>query len=140
MTTVNVTKTINVPASKVWEKLATFRGIEEYSPIARSETSGVGVGATRMCYMPDDAAISEELVALDHDNMEFAYKIITGPFPIDGYLSSVKVKSIDSNNCEVSWGSEFDTSADAEGQMIELFEGFYKVIIDSLESMFSQNN
>jgi hypothetical protein len=140
MTTVNVTKTIQVPATTVWARLATFRGIEEYSPIARSVTSGEGVGATRTCYMPDDAAISEELVALDHDSMHFQYKILSGPFPVEGYLSTVVVKSIDSQSCEVSWGSQFETAQEAEGQMIELFDGFYNVIIDSLGTMLASNN
>lgn len=55
------TKQVDSPASKVWEKVAEFRGIEESSPIARSVVEGNGVGAKRTCYMPDDTvkALSE---------------------------------------------------------------------------------
>ena len=59
MTEVIVSKSIDVPANKAWEKLASFRGIEEFSPIEKSETTGQGAGATRTCYLPDGAAIHE---------------------------------------------------------------------------------
>jgi hypothetical protein len=36
MTNVNVTQTINVPAAAAWGKLARFRELENFSPIART--------------------------------------------------------------------------------------------------------
>lgn len=140
MTQVNVSKTINVPAAKVWEKLSSFRGIEEFSPIERSVTEGEGVGASRKCYMPDGAEISERLEKVDNSKMTLQYKIIEGPFPITDYLSTIKVKALGNKTCEVIWGAEFNVGDEAKAQMEELFGGFYNVIIDSLESLINNRN
>lgn len=134
MTEVIVTKSIEVPAEKVWTALSSFRGIENYSPIERSETNGAGAGATRTCFMPDGAAIHEVLNFAEKDKMEMQYKITEGPFPISGYVSDVKVSAVDSERCKITWGCEFDSSEEVKGDMEKLFGGFYNVIIDSLET------
>ncbi len=140
MANVNVTRSIQVPASRVWEKLSSFRGIEDYSPIARSVTEGEGAGAKRTCYMPDDAAIHETLVAVDNDSMQFQYRIDEGPFPVEGYFSTVTVKPTGENDTEVTWGCEFNSAPEHEEDMKNLFAGFYNVIIESLESVIQNEN
>lgn len=140
MTNVSVTKSIQVPASKAWNKLSSFRGIEDYSPIARSITEGEGAGAKRTCYLPDDAAIHETLVAVDNSAMEFQYRIDEGPFPVEGYLSTVAVKSAGDNAAEVTWNCEFNCAPENEEEMTNLFAGFYNVIIESLEGVILSEN
>ena len=135
MAEVIVNKSINVSAEDAWNKLSSFRGIEEFSPIERSETVGEGAGATRTCYMPDGAAIYEVLNEVDHSAMEFQYTITEGPFPVTGYVSTVKVESTGDGTCKITWGCEFESAPEVEGEMSNLFEGFYHVIIDSLEGV-----
>lgn len=135
MSEVVVSKTINVSANDAWNKLSSFRGIEEFSPIAKSETTGSGAGAKRTCYMPDGAAIYETLNRVDENAMEFEYEINKGPFPITRYVSTVKVEAVDGSNTKITWGCEFDSAPEAEAEMSQLFEGFYNVIIDSLEGV-----
>lgn len=139
MTNVNVTKSINVSANEAWSNLASFRGIEKISPIAKSIVEGEGEGSTRTCTMPDGAEIKEVLSKLDNDKMLLEYKITSGPFPIENYVSTVLVKSISDNNCEISWSCSFKTEASAEQDMKDLFNGFYNVIIDSLEKLIKEN-
>jgi len=140
MTEVVVSKQINVKAQQAWKNLSSFRGIENISPIEKSVTVGEGQGAKRTCYMPDGAEINEVLSKVDDSAMEMQYKITEGPFPITGYLSTVKVESIGDDSCKVTWGCEFNTSPKAEQNMIDLFEGFYNVIIDSLEALIKSQN
>ena len=140
MTEVIVSKSINVSAEKAWEKLSSFRGIEDFSPIERSETIGQGAGATRTCYMPDGAAIYEVLEEVEDKRMEMQYKITDGPFPIKGYVSNVKVEKTGEKNCKITWGCEFETEPDVKDEMVKLFEGFYHTIIDSLESLIANQN
>lgn len=135
MSEVVVNKTINVSVKEAWNKLSSFREIEEFSPIVSSETTGEGAGATRICYMPDGAAIYETLNRIDVDNMEFEYEINKGPFPITRYVSTVKVEAVDAKNTKITWGCEFDSALEVEAEMSQLFEGFYNVIIDSLEGV-----
>lgn len=140
MTEVIVSKLINVSAEKAWGKLSSFRGIEEFSPIERSETIGQGAGATRTCYMPDGAAIYEVLEEVEDERMEMQYKITEGPFPITGYVSNVKVEKTSEGSCKVTWGCEFESESNVQNEMVELFEGFYHTIIDSLENLIANQN
>ncbi len=140
MTQVNVTKSINVPAEAAWDKISTFRGIEEFSPIERSVVEGSGVGALRTCYMPDNVIINEKLNQVDDEHMKLEYEILSGPFPITGYVSTVQVTSLDDNNCQISWGAKYEVGTEAETEMKNLFEGFYNVIITSLEALINNKN
>lgn len=140
MTEVIVNKTIQVPASKAWSALSSFRNIEAISPIEKSETIGEGPGATRTCYMPDGATIYEVLNKVEDATMEMQYKITEGPFPISGYVSDVKVEAIGDSSCKITWGCQFETEEANKPAMIELFEGFYNVIIDSLGTMIQNKN
>ena len=140
MTQVIVSKFINVGAEKAWEKLSSFRGIEEFSPIEKSETVGHGAGATRTCYLPDGAAIYEVLEVVEEESMELQYIITEGPFPIKGYVSNVKVEKTGERKCKIIWECEFEAEPGTEGEMNQLFEGFYHTIIDSLEGLLANQN
>lgn len=133
MTEVIVNKSIKIPAEEAWKRLSSFRGIEDYSPIERSETVGSGPGATRTCYMPDGAAIYEVLDVVEDDQMEMQYKITEGPFPITGYVGTIKVEGTGEGTCKITWGCEFESAPEVRDEMTKLFEGFYHVIIDELE-------
>ena len=140
MTEVIVSKSIQVPASKAWGMLSSFKGIEAFSPIERSITQGHGAGAKRTCFMPDGAVIHEVLDSVENQEMEMQYSITEGPFPITGYVSTIKVSALDNNQCKISWGCEFESSEDVKNDMHALFEGFYNVIIDSLETLIKEQN
>jgi len=133
MNEVIVNKSIDVPAKKVWEALSSFRGIENYSPIEKSVTEGIGTGATRTCYLPDGAAIHEVLNFANNDVMEMQYKITEGPFPVQGYVSTIKVSPLHENDCKITWGCEFNSAEEVKTEMENVFSGFYHVIIDQLE-------
>jgi lysyl-tRNA synthetase class I len=133
MTKVRVSKQINVPAKKAWEALSSFRGIENYSPIASSTTFGEGKGATRTCVLPDGAKINEILNFAEDSKMEMQYIITDGPFPITNYVSDVKVTKVDTENSNITWECEFESSSEVQEEMKGIFGGFYNVIIEDLE-------
>lgn len=133
MNEVIVNKSINVSAKKAWEALSSFRGIENFSPIEKSVTEGNGSGATRTCYLPDGAAIHEVLNFTNNNVMEMQYKITEGPFPVEGYVSTIKVSPVADNSCKITWGCEFTSEDAVKNDMENLFGGFYNVIIDELE-------
>lgn len=140
MTKVEVIKSINVSADQVWSKLASFKGIENFSPIARSVVHGEGPGATRTCYMPDDAEIHETLNKVDNAAMHLEYQINKGPFPIENYVSTVDVREADANTAEVTWACTFNAEEENIPAMKDLFAGFYNVIIESLETLVKSEN
>lgn len=140
MTEVQISKQIKVEAVKAWGNLSSFRGIEKISPIEKSETVGQGQGAKRTCYMPDGAEIHEVLSKVDNAVMVMQYKITEGPFPIEGYLSTIKVEATGEDSCKITWGCEFESAPEAKQDMINLFEGFYNGIIENLETLIVSQN
>lgn len=135
MTTVNVTKTINIPAQTAWDKLSSFSGIEHFSPIERSIVQGTGVGAKRSCFLPENVEIKEELTKLDNNSMTFEYVILSGPFPISNYVSTVSISSKGNEASEISWTANFVVGDVPVEEMKGLFAGFYNAIIDGLEKL-----
>lgn len=135
MANVSVTKSINVAASAAWANLSSFKNIEDISPIASSVTHGEGQGMTRVCTMPDGAAINETLDLVDNEKMHMQYSIQTGPFPFTNYVSDVVIKSTGDDSCEITWSSSFDVDDVAKEEMVNLLTGFYNVIIESLEKV-----
>ena len=133
MAEVLVSKQIEVPAEKAWGKLSYFGGMEEYSPVEICTLVGSGVGATRICYLPNGSTIYEVLERLENDRMELEYKITVGPFPITGYVSQVKVEDAGEGACTITWGCEFGVKPQKKVEMETLFEGFFDTIIDELE-------
>ena len=133
MNEVIVSKSIEIPAGKAWKALSSFRGIENYSPIERSETVGEGAGAKRTCYMPDGAKINEVLNFVDDDAMGMQYMISEGPFPITDYVSDIKVSPLTDSSCKITWACEFNSENEVKDKMEGLFNGFYNVIIEDLE-------
>ncbi len=104
--------------------LSSFKGIEEYSPIERSITEGDGPGAKRICYLPDGAAIYETLNRVEDTTMEMEYAISEGPFPVENYVSTIKITQTEEGSCQISWSCTFDSSTEVEKDMHELFAGF----------------
>lgn len=139
MTEVIVNKSIKITAIKAWESISSFRGIENWSPIEKSETVGVGAGATRTCVI-NGMPINETLNRVEESKMELEYQIDKGPFPILGYVSSIKVEAIDADSCKVTWGCEFQPNEGAEKEMVELFNGFYNVALEGLETLIQSQN
>ena len=133
MTTVDVTKTINISANEAWNNLSSFQGLEHYSPIAKTVTEGSGEGMKRTCTMPDGAEIFEVLTKQDHANKEMQYIITEGPFPFTDYVSTVKVSG-DDQTATINWSCTFTAAEENQKPMQELLGGFYNVIIESLET------
>ena len=69
-----------------------------------------------------------------NDKMEMQYKITEGPFPITNYQSDLQASPLDEEHCKITWGLDFDSSIEVQLDMEELFEGFYKVILENLET------
>jgi hypothetical protein len=98
---------INAPASKVWETLRKFDGVERYLPVVKSSTvKGSGEGAERTCtvqmsHNQPPMLLEEKLVNVDEANMSLHYVIVNSSMPIDDYKGNMKVTELDENTCEV---------------------------------------
>ncbi|MCZ6894409.1 MAG: SRPBCC family protein, partial [Gammaproteobacteria bacterium] len=91
---IHITKSINAPSEKVWAAISAIGGLDKWFPIiAACEVNGSGVGAKRICTMPDGAKMHETIEEIDHDAMRFRYAINESPMPISNYMGTVEMKA-----------------------------------------------
>ena len=139
MTTVKITKTINVPAKIVWQKVKDFDDIDKLSSIVNTcSVEGSGVGAKRVCGL-DQGEIIETLTNLDEENLSLSYSIDNDdvPLPVSNYLGTCSIKALSDRKCEVSWSASFTPKGVEEAEVIPMLEGIFSELIDGLESMLA---
>ena len=118
---------IPAPAADVWAVVRDFDGIPRWHPGIESselETPGDSVGAVRRLTLGDGGEVREVLVALDDTTRTLVYEILTSPFPVRLYRSTMRVVPVTTTGDSfVEWGVVFDCdSGDAE-QLVDLFGG-----------------
>ena len=124
---------IDIPPGPAWEMLSAFKGIEEFSPIAKCQVEGEGEGAKRTCIMPDGTAIKERLIRVDHQLMELAYEMLESPLPVTHYKAFVHVTPEGTGSCEVHYSSTYLIKEELEEEVMLQLRGVYTEIIYGLE-------
>jgi len=135
MSSVTSSGMIAVDPAKVWKIVSAFSGLENYlPPIAKSTTSGQGVGATRVLTTQDGGSFTERLESLDNDSRTLRYSIISDhPFPFTDYVSTIKVKGDGNSGCQVEWSAEFNPQGASEEEVQALLSGLLSAGISGLE-------
>lgn len=136
MSTVTSSGMINADSSKVWNIISAFSGIENYlPPIAKSTTSGQGIGMTRVLTTEDGGSFTERLESVDDQLQTLRYSIISDhPFPFSDYVSTMKVTDKGNHSCQVEWSAEFMPSGASEEEVQALLSGLFAAGISGLEA------
>jgi len=138
MAQVSVKGTVNAPAERVWETISAFSGLERFFPaVSRSELEGSGVGAVRRCTLQDGGQLVERLESLDEAAHTLSYSIVEGALPVEGYRSTMTVRALDGERCELHWRSEFEVTEGGEDALKGLLEGAYKQGIDGIDKLLA---
>lgn len=67
------------------------------------------VGAVRSLTLADGSEVREALVALDDTDRHYTYEILTSPFPVRGYVSTIRVTPLTTTDeAFVAWSVSFD--------------------------------
>ena len=106
---VNVSKTMQVPAKRVWTAIAGIGGLDRWFPvIAACRVIGSGVGAMRILTLAAGGEIKDRIELIDHQRRCFQYNRIESPFPVSHYLGTVTVNEASDGGSEISWTVEID--------------------------------
>ena len=65
----------------------------------------------------------------------FSYSITSSPLPLVNYLSTVKVKDLGNEKCEVEWSSTFEPKGMAEEEVAKMMNDIYVTAIDGLKKL-----
>ena len=118
---------VPAPADATWTVVRDFDGLPTWHPaIATSELEAGGasdrVGSVRNLTLADGARVSEALVTLDDHERRYTYTILTSPFPVRGYRSTVHVLPLtETEESFVAWSVVFDCDETDSERLIRLF-------------------
>ena len=122
MPRVYVSSVIDVPATRVWERVRDFNGLPRWHPLIRdsrienSEPSDK-IGCVRDFHLQNGDRIREKLLGLSDYDFFCTYAILESPMPLTDYVATLRLTPVtDGDRCFAEWTAEFECDeAEAEG-------------------------
>ena len=137
MTTVSMSIKINTSAEKLWALVSDFNGLSKFvAAVTKSTIEGSGVGALRTLTLPDGSQVVEKLESLDEQAKSLSYSMVSGPMPVENYISFMKVLEISENQSELEWSSNFGPKGVPEAEAKDAIEGVYSLGFEGLKNLF----
>ena len=126
-TEVRVCEEIAAPAAKVWALMRGFGDVMQWMEgLERCELEGSGVGAVRTVTMRGGFQVQERLESFDDAARSFSYAIVgESRLPMRDYLSTVKLREVGPERCEIAWDGRFDPRPGGEAATQQMVRGIY---------------
>jgi uncharacterized protein YndB with AHSA1/START domain len=116
---------IKAPPAKVWEAIGDFCGIAQWHPAVATCTPSVrGKRHIRTLALKGGGTVVERLVVRHEKAMDYTYAIVTSPFPVSGYRSTIKVAP-GATGSVVSWTGSFKAKGVDDATAISTMQGVY---------------
>ncbi|MFE6889048.1 SRPBCC family protein [Streptomyces sp. NPDC057694] len=133
MASTSVSRTVPASPDQVWSLIGGFDALPDWLPYISASTALEG-GRVRSLTNPDGDVIVERLVGFDEAERHYSYAILDAPFPVDGYLSTIRVHTVPGREdlAEVQWSGRFHAKGATEDEVVELFTGIYADGLDAL--------
>jgi Polyketide cyclase / dehydrase and lipid transport len=127
----------DVPAGieDVWKVVSDFVGVIALMGVP-VDSEGEGVGMTRSVAM-GGTRITERLEALDPDTYSTSYSIVTGPIPVTGYLSTIRLTSAGDATTHITWSGRFEPDGISEADAVKMIEQVYAGGIKGIQKHFA---
>lgn len=135
MATASASVHIPVSADKVWELVGGFLTLPDWLPFIAESVSAEG-GRVRHLTTQDGEKISERLQSYDNQARTYSYSITEGPFPVTGYLATLKVSPKGDNEALVEWSGIFNPNGISDAEAEALFQGVYDGGLEALKGNF----
>ncbi|AZF37434.1 hypothetical protein C4J88_2651 [Pseudomonas sp. R4-39-08] len=129
MATVEYRALINGGADRVWDVLKHFGQISQWHPaiaesiIENGQPDGL-VGCIRRLTLQDGAVLREKLLSVDEPDLQFSYRFVESPLPVDNYVATVRLIPLTGGDITVVlWSATFDTrEPDPQGELTAAIE------------------
>ncbi len=137
MTTVSMSRKIDISAKQLWDMIGGFHAISDWHPaIEKCDIEEDGNVTLRRLSLVGGGEIVERLEQSDDDERSYSYSIISSPMPINNYRSTIRVLEGEDGKATVEWSSEFDSGDAPENDVTKIVEGIYSAGLDNLKKMF----
>ncbi|GGZ24346.1 MxaD family protein [Streptomyces olivaceoviridis] len=133
MASTSVSRIVPASPDKVWSLIGGFDALPDWLPYIPESTALEG-GRVRRLKNPEGEVIIERLVDFNEAERHYSYAILQAPFPVDGYVSTLRVHAIpgEENAAEVQWSGRFNPHGATENEVVDLFAGIYRDGLDAL--------
>ncbi|MCH7910422.1 MAG: SRPBCC family protein [Candidatus Hydrogenedentes bacterium] len=102
MSTVSVSRKVNVPAEKVWKILSDFGGVHKFHPLVErsplKSDNNSGLGSTRVCHFYDKTSITEKVVKWN-EGRGYTVEISDMSMPLKKAQARLQVEPADGDTC-----------------------------------------
>ncbi|GHF99430.1 SRPBCC family protein [Streptomyces zaomyceticus] len=122
------TASLDVPASpdRTWQLIGGFDSLPDWLPYIPTSTLGEG-GRVRTLVNEDGGVIVERLESFDNDARSYGYSILSAPFPVTGYRSTLTVHAVPGQDtARVEWSGTFTPDGVGDDEAVALFHGIYR--------------
>jgi hypothetical protein len=75
--------------------------------------------------------------AFSEKERSYSYAILQAPFPVTGYLSTLRVRDGADGKSVVDWSGSFTSDGVSDDEVIKLFHGIYHDGLTALQRHFS---
>ena len=124
-----VTAVYKVPAAELWKTVDFHQPSETIMPpIARSERTGEGLGATKVNTLHGGGDVHLLLTYYAPEDHAFNYTIQSSPLPVKNYVGEVRVRALGDNRSELSWRGVYDPEGVSQAEADEALGTFYGAI------------
>jgi hypothetical protein len=128
--------TFNASADAVWATISDFNSAPQYiAAILTSTLEGSGVGALRTLTLRDGVQVVERLESLEPQARTLSYSIVSGPVPLTGYVSTMRVRDLGNGQCALDWSATFAPRGVPEADASTFVEGVYRAGFAGLKKL-----
>lgn len=127
---------LGASVDEVWKLVGDFGGFVSAMGVP-VEMNGEGIGQTRTIAMgPGDPTV-ERLEELDESGKRIVYSIVSGPLPVQNYVSTIQLSDAGSGRTKIEWSSTFEPAAgSSEADASAVVSGIYKGGIGGMQQRF----
>ncbi|MEX0173197.1 SRPBCC family protein [Streptomyces sp. LMG1-1-1.1] len=138
MASTSVSRVVPASPQKVWDLVGGFDALPDWLPYIPESTALEG-GRVRRLANPDGDVIVERLVAFSETERSYTYAILEAPFPVTGYLSTLRVHPVAGRDdvAEVQWSGRFTPAGATDAETEDLFAGIYHDGLEALHQALS---
>ena len=128
---------VSASADRVWRLIGGFGSLPDWLPyISKSELSAGG-RVRHLANLGGDTIV-ERLEAFDDAARGYSYSILEAPFPVSGYLSTLRVQqAAEGNYSRVEWSGKFTPEGVSAAEASRLFRRIFEDGLRALTIKFS---
>ncbi|SHM76797.1 SRPBCC family protein [Streptomyces yunnanensis] len=133
MASTSVSRVVHASPEAVWNLIGGFHSLSDWLPYIPESLSEQG-GRARRLTNADGEVIIEQLTAYNLQGRSYSYAILQAPFPVTGYLSTLRVHALPGRPeaAEVQWSGRFVPEGVSDEEAEALFAGIYRDGLDAL--------